>query len=202
MEKVNSNPAFIIGNGESRRNFDLNILKGVSPTFGCNALYREFLPDWLVSVDEKMIDEITESDFPIEFTLFARSLAEEYEPEECHLGKTSLPRNNSGMYAMQRAIEKNYNILICLGFDFLIDDRHLSCTNMFAETQNYGPETHARFEDNVGRIHYLEWFANKHKEARFIFVLEDELPKVNIAAKNIFTIPYSALKLNIHRDTQ
>ena len=55
---MSNNPAFIIGNGESRRNFDLNDIKGVAPIYGCNALYRDFSPDWLVAVDEGVIDEI------------------------------------------------------------------------------------------------------------------------------------------------
>jgi len=199
---MSNNPAFIIGNGESRRSFDLNEIKGVAPIYGCNALYREFSPDWLVAVDEGVIDEITSSKFPKESTLFPRSRAEEYEPADMHPGRNRYPRNNSGMYAMQRAIEKDHNVLLCLGFDFLINDSYLSCTNLFAGTKNYGAETHANFEDNAGRIRYLEWFARKNKDVVFIFVLEDLFPKVPIGAKNIFTIPYKTLKLNIHRDTQ
>lgn len=199
---MSSNPAFIIGNGESRRSFDLNDIKSVAPIFGCNAIYRDFSPDWLVAVDEGVIDEISSSNFPIEYTLFPRSKAEEYEPADMHPGRNRYPRNNSGMYAMQRAIEKDYNVLLCLGFDFLINDSYLSCTNLFAGTKNYGAETHANFEDNAGRIRYLEWFARKNRDVVFIFVLEDLFPKVPIGAKNIFTIPYKTLKLNIHRDTQ
>ena len=199
---MSNNPAFIIGNGESRRNFDLNDIKGVAPIYGCNALYRDFSPDWLVAVDEGVIDEINSSNFPKESTLFPRSKAEEYEPADMHPGRNRYPRNNSGMYAMQRAIEKDHNVLLCLGFDFLINDSYLSCTNLFAGTKNYGAETHANFEDNAGRIRYLEWFARKNKDVVFIFVLEDLFPKVPIGAKNIFTIPYRTLKLNIHRDTQ
>jgi len=199
---MSNNPAFIIGNGESRRNFDLNDIKGVAPIYGCNALYRDFSPDWLVAVDEGVIDEINSSNFPKESTLFPRSKAEEYEPADMHPGRNRYPRNNSGMYAMQRAIEKDHNVLLCLGFDFLINDSYLSCTNLFAGTKNYGAETHANFEDNAGRIHYLEWFARKNKDVVFIFVLEDLFPKVPIGAKNIFTIPYRTLKLNIHRDSQ
>ena len=75
---MSSNPAFIIGNGESRRSFDLNDIKSVAPIFGCNAIYRDFSPDWLVAVDEGVIDEISSSNFPIEYTLFPRSKAEEY----------------------------------------------------------------------------------------------------------------------------
>jgi len=199
---MSRNPAFIIGNGESRRNFDLNKIKGVAPIFGCNALYRNFSPDWLVAVDGGVIDEINSSNFPKEFTLFPRSKAEEYEPAEMHPDRNRYPRNNSGMYAMQRAIEKDHNVLLCLGFDFLINDSYLSCTNLFAGTKNYGAETHANFEDNAGRIRYLEWFASKNKDVVFIFVLEDLFPKVPVGAKNIFTIPYRTLKSNIHRDTQ
>lgn len=199
---MSNNPAFIIGNGESRRNFDLNDIKGVAPIFGCNAIYRDFSPDWLVAVDQGVIDEISSSNFPIEYTLFPRSKAEEYEPADMHPGRNRYPRNNSGMYAMQRAIEKDHNVLLCLGFDFLINDSYLSCTNLFAGTKNYGAETHANFEDNAGRIRYLEWFARKNKDVVFIFVLEDLFPKVPIGAKNILTIPYRTLKLNIHRDTQ
>jgi hypothetical protein len=199
---MSNNPAFIIGNGESRRNFDLNDIKGVAPIYGCNALYRDFSPDWLVAVDEGVIDEINSSNFPKESTLFPRSKAEEYEPADMHPGRNRYPRNNSGMYAMQRAIEKDHTVLLCLGFDFLINDSYLSCTNLFAGTKNYGAETHANFEDNAGRIRYLEWFARKNKDVVFIFVLEDLFPKVPIGAKNIFTIPYKTLKLNIHRDTQ
>ena len=200
---MSNNPAFIIGNGESRRNFDLNHIKGVAPIFGCNALHRTFKSDWLVAVDQGMVDEISSSDFPVKFTLFPRSKSEEYEPAEMHSRwALRLPRNNSGMYAMQRAIEKDHNVLICLGFDFLINDSYLSCTNLFAGTKNYGAETHANFEDNAGRIRYLEWFANKNKDVTFIFVLEDLFPKVPIGAKNIFTIPYKTLKSNIHKDTQ
>ena len=200
--EMSNNPAFIIGNGESRRNFDLNDIKGVAPIYGCNALYRDFSPDWLVAVDEGVIDEINSSNFPKSRTLFPRSKAEEYEPADMHPGRNRYPRNNSGMYAMQRAIEKDHNVLLCLGFDFLINDSYLSCTNLFAGTKNYGAETHANFEDNAGRIRYLEWFARKNKDVVFIFVLEDLFPKVPIGAKNIFTIPYRTLKLNIHRDSQ
>ena len=57
-----STTAFIIGNGTSRKSIDLHQLKKNSPPgskiYGCNALYREFEPDYLVAVDSKMIAEI------------------------------------------------------------------------------------------------------------------------------------------------
>ena len=62
---------FVIGNGRSRRNFQLERLKGHGIVVGCNALYRDTyvknkwdLPDYLVAIDPTIIEEIKESEFP------------------------------------------------------------------------------------------------------------------------------------------
>ena len=56
--------AYIIGNGPSRKGLDLDTLEGT--TFGCNALYRDYPADYLVSGDSTIIKEICESDYPEE----------------------------------------------------------------------------------------------------------------------------------------
>jgi len=58
MKKV-----FLIGNGESRKGFDLNILKPFGRIYGCNAIYREYTPDVLVSVDHGIMHEIYHSGY-------------------------------------------------------------------------------------------------------------------------------------------
>ena len=59
--------ANIIGNGPSRQGLDLNSLRSPSTTiFGCNALYRDYPSDYLVSGDSTIIKEICESDYPKE----------------------------------------------------------------------------------------------------------------------------------------
>lgn len=50
--------AFVLGNGTSRLKLNLPELKGRGTIIGCNALYREFEPDYLVAVDTKMVNEI------------------------------------------------------------------------------------------------------------------------------------------------
>ena len=50
--------AFVIGNGQSRSHFNLNTLRGKGTIYGCNALYRDFMPDVLVATDDKMREEI------------------------------------------------------------------------------------------------------------------------------------------------
>ena len=61
---------FVIGNGESRKDFNLNSLTGKGIIIGCNAIYRDMKPHILVAMDGKyenkscdygMIKEIREN---------------------------------------------------------------------------------------------------------------------------------------------
>lgn len=54
---------FCIGNGESRKSFNLDLLKPHGKVYGCNALYREYTPDVLVSVDHGIMHEIYQSGY-------------------------------------------------------------------------------------------------------------------------------------------
>jgi len=58
-----SSNVFLIGNGESRKGFDLNKLKPYGKVYGCNAIYRDFVPDVLVSVDHGIMHEIYHSGY-------------------------------------------------------------------------------------------------------------------------------------------
>ena len=49
--------ASVIGNGESRADFDINTLKTIGMTVGCNAVHRDMQPDYLVCAD-KVVPEV------------------------------------------------------------------------------------------------------------------------------------------------
>ena len=49
---------FCIGNGESRKGFDLETLRPHGKIYGCNAIYRDFMPDVLTAVDHGIMHEI------------------------------------------------------------------------------------------------------------------------------------------------
>jgi hypothetical protein len=53
-----SDPVFIVGNGKSRKNFNLEKLKEKGTVIGCNALYRDFTPDILTVLNTGMIQEV------------------------------------------------------------------------------------------------------------------------------------------------
>ncbi len=56
--------AYIIGNGPSRSEVNLGELDGI--TFGCNALYRDYPPDYLIAGDATIIAEICREGYPAE----------------------------------------------------------------------------------------------------------------------------------------
>ena len=68
MKKV-----FCIGNGNSRKDFNLESLRGKGKIYGCNALYRDFKPDVLISVDNGIMHEIYQTGFAKEVECWFRN---------------------------------------------------------------------------------------------------------------------------------
>ena len=66
------NTAYIIGNGLSRKNHSLGALARDNniTTFGCNVLFRDFPPDYLIANDALVIYEIVRSDYTESKCLF------------------------------------------------------------------------------------------------------------------------------------
>ena len=59
----NTTNIFVLGNGESRQEIELEDLSSHGLIYGCNALYREFAPDMLIVVDPGMHNEILTTDY-------------------------------------------------------------------------------------------------------------------------------------------
>lgn len=189
--------AIILGNGETRKELDLLKLKEANPDvpfFGCNALYRDFkpdyrLPDFLVAIDEGMIREIRSSDFPQERVIVPPE-NERWEPAECNPRR---PRSNAGMNAMLEAIKRNHTKLVCFGFDFLITDPDLSTSNLYDGSPNYGPETRAVYADNFGRANFLNWIAIRNPHIDFIFAFPKEYSFHRFFSVNIMAVTFEKL---------
>jgi hypothetical protein len=164
--------AFIIGNGPSRKGFDLKFLKGKGTVYGCNALYRNFpkfdLPDYLVAIDEKIIEEIEKSKFP-EDRFIVPPEAEQWEDPGFNPYRRY--RSNAGMNAMLEAIKAGHTSLYCFGFDFMIRNPKVALGNLYDGTNAYGPETRTRYEDNINRIKYMTFLARKYHNIEFKFVV-------------------------------
>ena len=181
-----SEPAFIIGNGLSRKDFNLNRLVGQGCTFGCNALYRDFTPDYLIAIDDQIIEEITQSDYPMNRFILPPA-EEQYEPAEHNPAR---PRSNAGMNACFEAIKKDFKTLFLFGFDFILEDE-ISVKNIYDKTACYGPETRANYNDNSNRAKYFEYMAKKNPDVNFKFVLPRDIGIIhNINSSNVTGIYY------------
>ena len=75
---------FCIGNGESRIGYDLEKLRPHGKIYGCNAIYRDFMPDVLTAVDHGIMHEIYHAGIaqkiPCYFRDWTKVPAMTYEP--------------------------------------------------------------------------------------------------------------------------
>ena len=177
--------AFIIGNGPTRLDINLHDLVGKGKIYGCNALYRDFDKfDYLVVIDEQFrkLIELGGKEGVVEGTKLI------LPPDEECIEETTGRRSNAGMNAMREAIRHGATKLFCLGFDFIIKDEVANTDNVYKDTEGYGEETHATFEDSKHRVNYLHWFMNQNKDVRFTFIVPDPIEIFNIGLNtdNVF----------------
>jgi len=166
---MKTKPALIVGNGVSRNPINLEKCIDKLVIYGCNALYRDFGGwNYMIAIDEGMIDELQRYHKNVGMIIIPDE-DERWEPADYSPQRR---RSNAGMNAMIEAIKRKHNMLYCIGFDFILKG-DISTDNIYKNTANYGPETHATQNDNYHRIKYLEWFINKHKDVHFVFVIPD-----------------------------
>jgi len=130
--------AYIIGNGPSRKHFDLSLLEPTGQTYGCNALYRDFMPDFIFSVDRLITAEMCENGVGKEIIHYAPAL--EVNRKQ-HKGMLHLIPNNphwiSGNAAFWTAAVHGHKNIYLLGFDFREYGKG-QLNNIYQDTKNYG----------------------------------------------------------------
>ncbi len=143
-DKVKAVPrgnAYIIGNGPSRKGFDLNVLKNTGQTYGCNALYRDFWPDYIFSVDTQMTSKMCEDEVGLKTVHYAPSLEVNRKQNKDMLNL--IPNNPhwiSGNAAMWTACVHGHKHIVLLGFEFREYGKGQQ-NNIYQDTDNYGPRT-------------------------------------------------------------
>ena len=147
-DKVKAVPkgnAYIIGNGPSRKGFDLTHLKATGQTYGCNALYRDFIPDFIFSVDTKMTVKMCKDKVYEKCIHYAPALEvnRPHGKDKLHL----IPNNPhwiSGNQAFWTAAVHGHKNIYLIGFDFRQYGKD-QFNNIYQDTENYGP----RHDDNI-----------------------------------------------------
>ena len=183
--------AFIIGNGPSRKECSLEKLKEQGTVFGCNALYRDFWPDYLVAIDPKITEEIKQSDFPAD-RFIVPPYEEQFESQNYRPGV--MIRSNAGMNACMEAIKKGHKVLFLLGFDFIIADKDIALGNLYDGTNGYEMETRTSFSDSISRVKYFEWFARENYSIDFYFVIPEGLIVHPLRTNNVRGMHYKDIQ--------
>jgi|13_taG_2_1085334.scaffolds.fasta_scaffold50923_2 hypothetical protein len=135
--------AHIIGNGPSRKNFDLKLLNGqtggeegirsVGQSYGCNLLYKDFAPTFLFVFDKTMIAEIADTDYGEDNIVYSSAKNILKHPGNFHL----YPHHYNAMVgnlACHLACADGHKRLFLLGFDWYVDG-----------TENIYHDTHQRY---------------------------------------------------------
>jgi hypothetical protein len=125
--------SFVLGNGVSRLAVDLTQLKQRGKIYGCNALYREFVPDVLISTDKAIAGAIQNSGYAQGNLMYTRRPLP-------GLGARTVPQNyygySSGPIAVAMAAMEQPLAVYLLGFDMGPKPGN-RFNNVYADTEYY-----------------------------------------------------------------
>lgn len=133
----NEKIAFVLGNGTSRRCVNHSVLKNYGLIYGCNALFREFVPDHLIAVDTKMIKEIIGTGYHTKNKVWTNPNRYTREFKELNLFNPNLGWS-SGPSALNLASTHGFTTIYILGFDYTgVGNKNELVNNIYAGTFNY-----------------------------------------------------------------
>lgn len=129
--------AFVLGNGISRKHIDLNKLRAYGTIYGCNALYREFVPDHLVCVDTKMIIEVADAGYNKLYSVWSNENKLTRATPNINIMNPNKGWS-SGPTAMLLASQQGHKEIYILGFDYVgLGEQEDRVNNLYAGTKNY-----------------------------------------------------------------
>jgi len=190
-----SDVAFVLGNGKSRLNVDPRSFQERGVVYGCNALYREFAPDYLVAVDVKMVNEIIASGYHRTHQVWTNS--NKGVSSKANINFFSPHKGwSSGPTALWFASTHTYQTIYILGFDY--QGAGGKFNNVYADTFNYKKSTDSpTFHGNW--LSQTEKVIKEFRQIKFVRVIEDDAfvpDQLGYQHPNLKHINYHEFKLN------
>lgn len=162
------NTAFVLGNGISRQAVDLTALSALGQVYGCNALYREFVPAVLVSTDDPISNQIQKSGYSKTHSHYTRKPLP-------NLGAHRIPEPyygfSSGPAAVGIAAINHNRSIYLVGFDMGPNKLGLF-NNMYAGTEFY-KSTSASPTYTGNWVRQLLQIAKDFPKTKFVRVIGD-----------------------------
>jgi hypothetical protein len=159
------NIAFVLGNGTSRQIISLEQINAIGQIYGCNAIYRDFVPDVLVACDKPISVAIQESGYPLKHRFHTRKPLP-------NRGAQPVPQAyygySSGPIATGIAAIDGHKRIYLLGFD-MGPSPEQKINNIYAGTEHYRrKEAPPTYTGNW--IKQLMRIMEDHKMTRFVRV--------------------------------
>ncbi len=140
---IDSDSAVVFGNGTSRLHFDFDWIarhrgghlnKHKLYSYGCNAFYRDYSPDFLVVTGEGMAEEVADSGYCDDHIVYTQSRFVTEYPGKFQLVPYGV-KANAGSMATYLAAFDGFKRIFLVGFD--THDTPGLNNNMYAGTDNY-----------------------------------------------------------------
>lgn len=161
------NHAFVLGNGRSRLVVDPVRLKELGKLYGCNALYRDCEPDYLIAVDPKMVFEIADKTVHTRIPVYTNINTKVKKIPKLNFIDPSKGWS-SGPTALWLASNHGYETIYILGFDYTGIKEKLN--NVYSDTHNYRRSTDpATFYGNWQR--QTETVIKENSKTKYIRVM-------------------------------
>jgi hypothetical protein len=130
--------SFVFGNGRTRLNIDFDEVRPYGLIYACNAVYRDYRPDYLVAVDTKMILEINESGYQKNNSVWTNYNIQYKKFEKFNYFEPNLGWS-SGPTALNLATSHGPDEVYIFGFDYSGLKGKLN--NVYANSINYKNST-------------------------------------------------------------
>lgn len=138
QKKTTCSTAFVLGNGISRSALVLANLRSVATVYACNAVYREYDPDYLVAVDVKMVNEIVAAGYHQHHQVWTNP--NKGVSTKSHLHFFAPHKGwSSGPTALWFASQHGHRNIYIFGFDYHGVDGKFN--NVYSDTFNYKRST-------------------------------------------------------------
>ncbi len=191
--------AYVLGNGVSRLEVDVDRLLQRGSVYGCNALYRTHVPTALIATDQHIAREIQESGYAQLHRFYTRRpLAK--------LGAQTVPREyfgfSSGPIAVAIAARDRHDPVYLIGFD-MGPNEHGRFNNVYAGTQFYKQaNSEPTFTGNW--VRQLQRVMADHAAQTFIRVMGSATSAVSelAAVKNLQQATMSEFLASINTGSQ
>jgi len=204
LDKLYHNEIWVIGNGESRKTFDLHSID--SHIIGCNAIHREFVCDQIVAVDRRMVTEIVANadytNIPVstrpnwigDFTQYPNVKLLPELPYKGPERRDDPWHWNTGPFAIVIACYMNPKTVNLLGFDLYSVNNKLN--NVYKDTRNYG-KTKDTPVDHSYWLYHLKRIYDCFPEINFVIhnVENWQMPSEWMDTKNL---TFKTISVNIH----